>query len=42
MNTTIESQGITNEIAIDEQLLRDLANIEVVLIGGGDIGITGF
>jgi hypothetical protein len=42
MNTTLEFQATNNnEVALDEALLRELANIEVVLIGGGDVGFTG-
>jgi hypothetical protein len=40
MNASIELYSCL-EIANDEQLLRDLADIEVVLVGGGDIVGTG-
>jgi hypothetical protein len=41
MNTTIVPQTSSTEISFDEQFLRDLADVELVLIGGGDIAGTG-
>jgi hypothetical protein len=36
MNATLELQNQANEITIDEQLLRDLGDLEIVMVGGGD------
>jgi hypothetical protein len=41
MNSTTQAQIDTTEIALDAEFLRDLADIEIVLIGGGDILGTG-
>jgi hypothetical protein len=40
MNTTLISQNEVNEIFIDEILVRDLADVELVMIGGGDIYVS--
>jgi hypothetical protein len=41
MNTTLELQVIANEINSSEQFLRDLAAVELMLVGGGDVAIVG-
>jgi hypothetical protein len=41
MNSTALTNAIDNEISLDSDLLRDLADIEVVLVGGGEIVTVG-
>jgi hypothetical protein len=41
MNTIIASQTSSTDTTFDAQVLRDLAEVELVLIGGGDIAGTG-
>jgi hypothetical protein len=41
MNTTFAIENITNEIDAELGMLRELADLEVVLIGGGEVLIAG-
>jgi hypothetical protein len=41
MNTTSQITASNDELALDDQFLRDLADIEIVLVGGGEILGTG-
>jgi hypothetical protein len=41
MNTIVENQVQDNEFALDNDVVRDLANIELLLVGGGDATYTG-
>jgi hypothetical protein len=41
MNIEISSQDIANEIEFDTQALRDLGEIELCLVGGGDVVVVG-
>jgi hypothetical protein len=36
MNSIFEIQAQANEVTLDEQLLRDLAEVELLFIGGGE------
>jgi hypothetical protein len=36
MNATLELQNQANEHSVDGQLFRDLGDLEIVLVGGGD------
>jgi hypothetical protein len=41
MNSIALSNTIANEFTLEENFLRDLADIEVVLVGGGEIAVVG-
>jgi hypothetical protein len=41
MNTIKENFAEINEFTIDANLLRELAEIEVVLVGGGEVVSSG-
>jgi hypothetical protein len=41
MNTTLENGFDANEIALGEQCLRELGDLELVLVGGGDVAVAG-
>ncbi len=41
MNTTLENGFEVNEIALDERFLRELGDLELVLVGGGDVAVAG-
>jgi hypothetical protein len=41
MNTFADFQVAASDIAFDEQFLRDLADVEVVLVGGGEVVFSG-
>jgi hypothetical protein len=41
MNTTVENQSQANEFALENDVLRDLGNLELLLVGGGDATYAG-
>jgi hypothetical protein len=40
MNFTVELQKDVNEFSLDEALIHDLADVELALIGGGDVSVV--
>ncbi len=41
MNSNALSNSIANDFILEDDLLRDLADIEIVLVGGGEIAVVG-
>jgi hypothetical protein len=41
MNATSLTNVINNETVLENDLFRDLADVEVVLVGGGEIAVVG-
>ncbi len=42
MNTTSQVIEATELVSVNEVIVRDLADIEVVLVGGGDVITSGY
>ncbi len=41
MNANALSNSIATDFILEDNLLRDLADIEIVLVGGGEIAVVG-